>query len=74
MFTIVYRNSGKQQKKFDISMEKKDMKSPKLSIIIPVYNVESYIKHCLDSIKAQTMNDFEIIIVNEEQQIILKQS
>lgn len=41
------------------------MKSPKLSIIIPVYNVESYIKHCLDSIKAQTMNDFEIIIVND---------
>lgn len=41
------------------------MKSPKLSIIIPVYNVESYIKHCLDSIKSQTMNDFEIIIVND---------
>ena len=31
------------------------MKSPKLSIIIQVYNVEKYIKHCLDSIKAQTM-------------------
>lgn len=41
------------------------MKSPKLSIIIPVYNVERYIKHCLDSIKSQTMNDFEIIIVND---------
>lgn len=41
------------------------MRSPKLSIIIPVYNVERYIKHCLDSIKSQTMNDFEIIIVND---------
>ena len=41
------------------------MKSPKLSIIIPVYNVEKYIKHCLDSIKAQTMKDFEIIVVND---------
>ena len=41
------------------------MKSPKLSIIIPVYNVEKYIKHCLDSIKSQTMKDFEIIIVND---------
>lgn len=41
------------------------MKSPKLSIIIPVYNVENYIKHCLDSIKSQIMNDFEIIIVND---------
>lgn len=41
------------------------MKLPKLSIIIPVYNVEKYIKHCLDSIKSQTMKDFEIIIVND---------
>ena len=41
------------------------MKSPKLSIIIQVYNVEKYIKHCLDSIKAQTMKDFEIIVVND---------
>lgn len=41
------------------------MKVPKLSIIIPVYNVEKYIKKCLDSIKEQTMKDFEIIIVND---------
>ena len=36
-----------------------------VSVIVPVYNVERYIKHCLDSIKSQTMNDFEIIIVND---------
>ena len=41
------------------------MKSSKLSIIIPVYNVEKYIEHCLNSIKLQTMKDFEIIIIND---------
>lgn len=38
---------------------------PKFSIIIPVYNVEKYIKKCLDSVFNQTYKDFEVIIVND---------
>lgn len=38
---------------------------PKFSIIIPVYNVESYLDKCLHSIINQTLQDFEIIIVND---------
>ena len=38
---------------------------PKFSIIIPVYNVEEYIKKCLDSVFNQTEKDFEVIIVND---------
>lgn len=38
---------------------------PKISIIIPVYNVEKYIKKCLESLANQTMQDFEVIIVND---------
>lgn len=38
---------------------------PKFSIIIPVYNVEDYIKECLDSIKKQTYKDYEVIVVND---------
>lgn len=37
----------------------------KLSIIVPVYNTEKYIKTCLDSLVKQTFKDYEIIIVND---------
>ena len=42
-----------------------ETKNPEISIIIPVYNVEPYIRRCLDSIKAQTFTDFEAIIVDD---------
>ena len=36
-----------------------------ISIVIPVYNIEKYLKVCLDSIINQTFKDFEIICVND---------
>lgn len=38
---------------------------PKISIIIPVYNVEKYLSECLNSILNQTFQDFEIICVDD---------
>ena len=38
---------------------------PKISILIPVYNVEKYLCDCLDSCINQTMQDIEIICVND---------
>ena len=38
---------------------------PKVSIIIPVYNVEKYLADCLDSVVNQTLEDVEIICVND---------
>ena len=36
-----------------------------ISIIVPVYNVESYLKECLESIRQQTFKDIEVILVND---------
>ena len=38
---------------------------PKLSIIVPVYNVEKYLPRCIDSILAQTFTDFEVILIDD---------
>lgn len=38
----------------------------KVSVIVPVYNVEKYLAKCLDSLASQTLKDIEILIVNDE--------
>lgn len=39
--------------------------APKVSVIIPAYNVEEYIGQCLESILNQTYKDFEVVIVDD---------
>lgn len=38
---------------------------PKISVIIPVYKCEKYLKQCVDSVLAQTFEDFELILVDD---------
>lgn len=40
-------------------------KSPKVSIIIPVYNAENTLKRCVDSVLSQTFSDFELILIDD---------
>lgn len=42
-----------------------ELTKPIISVIIPVYNVEKYLKRCLDSIVNQTLKEIEIICVND---------
>jgi len=47
---------------------KKNMKNtikPKLSIVVPVYNVENYLERCVNSLINQTFSNFEIILVDD---------
>ncbi len=39
--------------------------STKISIVVPVYNVEAYLKRCIESIQKQTIHDMEIILVDD---------
>ena len=41
------------------------MTPPFLSVIVPIYNVEKYLRQCLDSILDQTFTDFELILVDD---------
>ena len=38
---------------------------PKISIIVPVYNVERYLTKCINSILSQSFKDFELILVHD---------
>jgi len=38
---------------------------PKVSVIVPIYNVEPYLRRCLDSLVNQTLKDIEIICIND---------
>lgn len=38
---------------------------PRITVVVPIYNVELYIEKCLNSVKSQTFNDFECICVDD---------
>lgn len=40
-------------------------KAPRISVIVPVYNVGAFLDQCLSSVRAQTMNDMEVICLND---------
>ncbi len=39
--------------------------NPKISVVVPVYNVENYLEACVDSVLRQTFQDFEIILIDD---------
>ena len=41
------------------------MRETQVSIIVPVYNVEPYLRQCLDSVLGQTFKNFEVLLVND---------
>lgn len=43
----------------------KNLPTPAISIVIPVYNAEQYVSECLDSLLMQTFQDFEVIVVDD---------
>ena len=67
---LIDRNSYSASDYFDIQSiitkgEFASGKGPLISVIVPVYNVERYLRKCLDSIINQTFSNIEIICVND---------
>lgn len=50
---------------FKLKNNKTMEKTPKVSILVPIYNVEKYLKDCLDSLICQTLKDIEIICIDD---------
>ena len=48
-----------------MSINKTEIEEDKVSVIVPVYNVEEYIRECIKSIQVQTYSNLEIIVVND---------
>lgn len=46
-------------------MARKAAKTPKVTLIIPAYNVDRYIGRCIESLQRQTFQDFELLIVDD---------
>ena len=42
-----------------------DKEQPLISVIVPVYNVEKYLKKCVNSITSQTYENLEILLVDD---------
>ncbi|WP_398585466.1 glycosyltransferase family 2 protein [Streptococcus suis] len=41
------------------------MEKPLISVIVPIYNVENYLRQCLDSIIGQTYQNLEILLIDD---------
>ena len=63
---ITVKNAeGNPDTQAEIIIQNKIDYIPKVSVIIPVYNVEEYLRECLDSVVNQTLKEIEIICVDD---------
>ena len=49
----------------DVNPPDRLLKPPKVAIVVPVYNVAPYLRECLDSLLAQTYNNFTVFAVDD---------
>lgn len=61
----VQNAEGEPETQAEILIQNKIGYTPKVSVIIPVYNVEEYLRECLDSVVKQTLREIEIICVDD---------
>jgi len=60
-----YKSLYKEEKEKILSQIEEYEKGELISIIVPIYNVENYLRQCLDSIMSQTHQNFECLLIND---------
>ena len=60
-----YKSLYKEEKEKILSQIEEYEKGELISIIVPIYNVENYLRHCLESIQNQTYQNFECLLIND---------
>ena len=64
--TLIVKNAeGEPDTQAQIIIQNKIGYTPKVSVIIPVYNTEKYLRECMDSVINQTLKEIEIICVDD---------
>ena len=64
--TFVYKNIWADISKIKaIELYSEEIESPKITVIIPVYNTKKYLCYCIESVLRQTLKDFEIICIDD---------
>ena len=64
---FMIKNGSRMEKRQFLQNKYLQVKSdiPKVSIVVPIYNVEDYLEECLESVVRQTLEDIEIICIND---------
>ena len=63
-FEIDRKNSAGEKPSFDRKNSDEPLK-PLISVIVPIYNVEKYVRKCLESLRGQTLKQIEVICIDD---------
>jgi glycosyltransferase involved in cell wall biosynthesis len=66
MIAASQKHMGELIEKFNNIIKNKKIMQPKVSVIVPCYNVEPYLHRCMDSLVNQTLKDIEIICIDDK--------
>ena len=65
MFRLLCQSPKDYYRQYCLGLHKSMIEEPKVSVVLPIYNVEKYLHQCLDSVLRQTLKEIEVICVDD---------